>query len=385
MKFPILEYKQNDHKLISSVLTFEIINLFSEVLIYGKKDGGYQREPDPKHFNNIKNYINAEHDNPTFIFPTSIILGIDEEVARRVIVDNNGVSSLNLDESNPEKIFRIIDGQHRIRGLGEASKTNAKINLLELSVVILITPPKSRSIEMQIFNTINSKSKRIKVDLIQLASFEYRILESNIHLPELNEHISVQIANLLNEDSSASNKWYNAIKFGIHDEQKVGVIGVNAFRESVKNIVNRYLQIENKYQELTGSELIAYSRIASDAIKQFILKAWIIVSEKWPESFSKSQDIDYDLEIKLFYYKSDYYIQKTLGTKSLNYLLGSIVNENENKLDHDCLEIFKQYITNCDVLTSDWKVGNTFSGYSSESAFGKVSKMIKGELPVPRG
>ena len=55
MKFPIIEYHQNKYKLISTVLPFETINNYSKVLVYGIDDGGYQREPDEKHFTKIKN------------------------------------------------------------------------------------------------------------------------------------------------------------------------------------------------------------------------------------------------------------------------------------------------------------------------------------------
>ncbi|MES2776808.1 MAG: DGQHR domain-containing protein [Bacteroidota bacterium] len=385
MEFPIIKYSQNSHQLISTVLPFEIINLFSHVLVYGKDDGGYQREPDPKHYNNIKNYINEHQTSPSFIFPTSIILGIDEDVTKAIISEGKEVNTIKLEKTKSAKIFRIIDGQHRVRGLNEALSTNNEINKVQLSVVILITPPNSRSIEMQIFNTINSKSKRIKVDLIQLASFEYRILESKIELTEVNEHISVQVANLLNEDSSKTNKWFNAIKFGIHDEQKVGIIGVNAFRESIRALVTRYLQLNIDYHNLKGSKLIEFTRVAAERIKIFLLHAWEIIYEKWQDCFSqKSQEVDYDLEIKEFYYKNDYYIQKTLGTKAINYLLGSIVSEGDHKIDQESLLAFKKYILDSNLLNSDWKVGNTFSGYSSESAFGKVSKIVKGEIPIPR-
>jgi DGQHR domain-containing protein len=385
MNFPIIKYSQNKYKLVSAVLPFEIIDLFSHVLIYGRDEGGYQREPDPKHFNGIKNYINQSI-NADFIFPTSIILGIDEEDSNRVITaGGNGQNYLSLDKSSPSKLFRIIDGQHRIRGLHEASHLNQSINQVLLSCVILITPPKSRSIEMQIFNTINSKSKRIKVDLIQLASFEYRILESNIIHSEANQHISVQVANLLNEDTAKKNKWYNAIKFGIHDEQKVGIIGVNAFRESLRNIVAKYLNNHSYYNDLEGSELIEFTRKASEIIKRYLFEAWEIVYERWSDCFNaKNQEMDFDLEIKEYYYNSDYYIQRTLGTKAINYLLGSIVNEPGNDLDQKSMEIFKGFIDNSNLLNSDWKVGGTFSGYSSESAFGKVSKMIKGDVAIPR-
>ena len=385
MNYPIIKYSQNKHNLVSTVLPFEIINAFSHVLIYGEDEGGYQRAPDAKHINNIKYYINEHSNNPDFIFPTSIILGIDEEDSKKIITESNGVSTITLGTNNVSKYFRIIDGQHRIRGLNEAFNTNKTILNLPLSVIILITPPKLRSLEMQIFNTINSKSKRIKVDLIQLASYEYRILESKIDHSEVNEHISVQVANLLNDYKSKTNKWYNAIKFGIHDEQKVGIIGVNAFRESIKNIVGRYLELNSTYQNLEGAKLIEYSRDASKIIKDFLLEAWEIIYEKWPDCFSeKNQEIDYDFEVKEYYYKYEYYIQKTLGTKALNYLIGSIVNENDNKLNQQSLEVFKQYLKKSNLLNSDWKVGTTFSGYSSESAFAKVSKMIKSEIPIPR-
>lgn len=37
MKFPIIEYNQNNYHFISTVLPFDLINSSSETLVYGKK------------------------------------------------------------------------------------------------------------------------------------------------------------------------------------------------------------------------------------------------------------------------------------------------------------------------------------------------------------
>lgn len=378
MEFSIIKYKQNDHELISTVLPFEIINESSKVLVYGQDQGGYQREPDLNHYSKITKYINEDK---TFIFPTSIILGVDKNSIDKITSKDETKISINKKDFD---LFRIIDGQHRIKGIEKALIDYPELKDLMLNVTILITPQNKRSMEMEIFNTINSKSKRIKVDLIRLASFEYRILENNIKYSDLNEHISVQVAHYLNEDNSKRNKWLNAIKFGIHEEQKIGIIGVNAFIESIKKIVNRYLESKD-YKNLKGKELIDFSKESALSIKEFILDAWAIVYEKWPDSFSSSYDMEFDTEIKQFYYRNNYYIQKTLGTKAINYLLGNIVNESANSsLDGKSLDKFSEFINTSHLLNKDWKLGETFSGYSSESAFNKVSKMITGELEIPR-
>ena len=382
MNYPIIEYTQNGHRFISAVLPFEIIDQHSHVLVYDRDEGGYQREPDSKHFNSIKKYV---QDTPDYLFPTSIILGLDDVNHDQIVMNTNDSGPYMNFDNAPGTIFRIVDGQHRIRGLREAAVANSTINQLQLNVVILLTPQNTRSLEMEIFNTINSKSKRIRVDLIQLARYEYRILEQSIQPSDLNEHISIQIANLLNEDTNSRNIWFNAIKFGIHDEQKVGIIGVNAFRESLRNIVGKYLQTHISYQNLSGTELISYSKDAATFLKVFIYTAWNeIIFEKWPDTFSsKNQELDYDQEIKEFFYNNKYYIQKTLGTKSLNYLLASVVTE--YGVAEESLNRFRNIINESQLLTSDWEVGKTFSGYSSESAFNKVTKIIKNEMPVLRG
>lgn len=383
MKFQINELNQNSNTLYTSVLPFNYINDNSHVLVYGKDKGGYQREPDPKHFKKIKDFIIQ---NKEFIFPTSIILGIDSGVADKIITKEGSGLFINLELNATEKIFRIIDGQHRIKGIEESLKNKPAVRDLRLSIVILKTDSNKRSQEMHIFNTINSKSKRIKVDLIKLAEYDYRILENDIGISELPVHLSMKVAQLLNEDYSENNIWQNAIKFGIHDEDKIGIIGVNAFIQSIESIVSQYLNKKEGLENMGKNELLNFVPGAGSEIKDFICQAWDIVRIKWSEGiFPKKQVVQVGDELATYYYKKNYYLQKTLGTKAINYTLGQILKDGNKKVLHiDNLDKFKDVINSSKILNRDWEMGVTFSGYSSESAFTKVRKMIMGELNVPR-
>jgi len=77
---------------------------------------------------------------------------------------------------------------------------------------------------MGILGIINSKSKQIKVYLIELARYDYRILEQNIGILDINEHILIEVAHLLNKDKDVHNKWLNAVRFGIYDKGNIGII-----------------------------------------------------------------------------------------------------------------------------------------------------------------
>lgn len=379
MKF--LEFSQNNQKYISLLLPFKTIDSNSKVLIYGENPLGYQREPEPNHYNKIKKYI---LETKNFILPTSIVLAVDENEIKKVL--NRELNILEFDDSKKgieHKILRIVDGQHRIIAMREAIKSKPELENFLFNVIILIVKPDSRSVEMEIFYDINSKGKRLKVDLIELARFNYRIIEKRLNERELNEHIAIQTAYFLNEKIEKS-VWSNAIKFGIHDEQTIGIIGVNAFRESIFGIVDAYIKINdnNRYLDLKGDDLILYSKEAALNIADFLHIVWNdIVKKKWEYCFKESE-IVYDLffEPKNIYYSNKYYIQRTMGAKSINNIVSNIVNgktsDNIKGLNEESLKIIKTYISQSYINQDDWLVGGTFSGYSSESGFKKVIQFI---------
>ncbi len=404
MEYSCTQFLQNGQRYLSAVLPFHIIYDNSIVLVYGLHPGGYQREPEPRHIAGIKNYI---LENKNFKLPTSIILAIDEEDLSSVLVTNGNFSHLLFDAAGFSKPpFRIVDGQHRLMGIQAACKSMPSLVNLELHVLILVTSINERSIEMEVFTQINSKSKRIKVDLIELARFEYQLLEHSVEKSDLADHIAMRTSKILNE-SSKSNVWYNAIKFGIHDEEKVGIIGVHAFKDSILSVVETFMEINKRYIKMEREQLIRYSKEVSVVVAGLIEDIWKgTIFRKWPNCFYKDIMMDIFMEVKETHYRKDYYLQKTLGVKSIHNLLVSILrmeleswkhmkfnitDDEEANEKHSTILFTKvvsaQFATTIDhnlVQSNDWLIGGPLSGYSSESGFSKVAKMLAGTIPVPR-
>ncbi|WP_397447755.1 DGQHR domain-containing protein [Polaribacter sp. R77954] len=379
MNYPAIKYNQSNYPLISTVLPFNLINNKSKTLIYGIDEGGYQRIQDERHYQNIKRYIETEN----FVFPNSIILAIDEDEFEEIVSNKEeDLVYLKLDERQ-ENLFRVVDGQHRLLGIEQAVLSNKDLNSLKLQVSIIITPPNKRSIEMEIFSNINSKAKRLKTDLIELAKYDFRILEEKIGAKDLNAHIAINTAFKLNENNSEKdNVWQNAIKIGIHSENKIGIIGVTAFIQSISGIVTSYINLhQNQITDMNEKQLIQFSRDAAREISDFLIRAWRVINERWQQAFlDPYKTLDIDNQYKSIVYDPNFYIQKTLGCKSINYLISDLLKERYDLMFNDSvLNEFKDVIYNCKLSTFDWKLGKTLSGISSESGFRKVTRILKNE------
>ncbi len=386
---PVVEYKQNGQRYFNVVLPYDIIDTNSDVLVYGRNAGGYQRDAIPAHFNKIKDYILKTKD---FILPTSIVLAVDEDDVSKILTKKGLNSFIRLNKkSKTKKIFRIVDGQHRIRAMREASKSNPKLSDFLFDVVILVTKSNKRSVEMEVFYDINLKGKRLKVDLIELARFNYRILEKSFKEREINEHISIQVAYYLNEKIENC-VWNNAIKFGIHDDHVIGIIGVNAFRESISTIVDIFLKEDekSKFKDLNGKELVLYTQKSARKIANFIHLAWDkSIKSKWKYCFKEGLiELDLYFEPKKVYYNQKYYMQRTMGAKAINSILGQAAGTKlKNRvigLNNRALKIFDSWIKKSKITSDDWETGGTFGGYSSESGFKKVSQIILNTIPITR-
>jgi DGQHR domain-containing protein len=379
MKYPAIKYTQSNYPLISTVLPFKVINSTSRTLIYGIDEGGYQRKQDERHFQNIRRYIETEN----FVFPNSIILAIDEEELKSILSDEkDDFTYLNINK-NTGYLFRVVDGQHRLLGIENAIQNNQKLEEIMLQVSIIITPKNKRSIEMEIFSNINSKAKRLKTDLIELAKYDFRILEDRIGTKELNSHIAINTAFQLNENiSEINNVWQNAIKIDIHSDNKIGIIGVTAFIQSIQGIVSSYINVHNSEIKLMEDrELIDFSKKASVEISNFIIASWNVVKEKWPKAFlNPYKTLDIDSQYKSIIYDPNFYMQKTLGCKSINYLISDLLKEkHQNLFNTSVINDFTRVINQCKLDVYDWKIGKTLSGISSESGFRKVTRILKNE------
>jgi len=383
MEFPALKYYQSKYSLLSTVLPFNIVYKKSKTLIYGKDEGGYQRIQDEKHYLKIKKYI----EEGNFVFPNSIVLAIDEDQLSKIISDvAENIVFLKFEE-HEEFLFRVVDGQHRLLGIENAAHTDESLLELKLQISIIVTQSNRRSIEMEIFSNLNSKAKRLKTDLIELAKYDYRILEDKIGPKELNPHIAINCAYMLNEDTEKDNVWQNAIKIDIHAENKIGIVGVTAFSEAVSGIVASYINLhKEKIESLNDRELIHFSKEAAEELSKFLILTWKIVKQKWPKAFLDPYKIlDIDSQYKSITYDPNFYIQKTLGCKSVCYLLSDILREQFDSIfSFEAINSFKSIIGNCKLHDYDWKLGKTLSGISSESGFKKVTKILRNEEPFIR-
>lgn len=370
----VQRFTQGSQEYISTILPFENINDFSELLIYGESEYGYQRNAIKTHFNKIKEYLLNGSDQ---ILPTSIILGADKNKINKLLSTpiKENICKLTIEPGSNDKLFRIVDGQHRLRGVEEASKQSPELLKYLFNVVILLIDERKRSTELNVFTTINSKAKRIKVDLAELAKFNYEILENEIE--DLTRHISIKTAFNLKENDP-NNIWHKAIKFDIHSEVNLGIVGVTAFCESIEAIVRKYIEIKNvKPNNENKSDTIHKTEIAAKEIAKFIEEAWYYVQQKWPACFSENYVVDNEGELVKTFFDGNYYLQRTFGSKTINVILGEIVKE--HGLNKNSLKVFNEIILKSRLKSEDWKTGNIFAGLSSDSGFRKARQIIKNE------
>lgn len=380
IKIRIQSYKQNNQEYISGVFPFKTISALGEVLVYKQDEDGYQRQPNRTHYLKIKNYVlkNLE----TFKFPTSLILGADKEKIEKLIKKDDCGKYMEIDMNFNEKVFRIVDGQHRIEGIREAAKERPSLNDLLLNAIILISPFGQKSVELEAFIDINSTAKRISTDLATLARFDYEIKEKKISEPNPVKHIATKTAFHLKEDNTSS-IWSSAVKFDIHSEISLGIVGVTLFRESIEPIVNVYLDTKfTNSGNMNESELITYYDYVARQIAVDIDDVWNnIIRKKWSECFSESIAKNEVGELKTIFYSNEFYIQKTLGVKVLNGLYSEILKQ--TGINGQSKDTFKELIQNSKVMSRDWRKGGPFSGLSSESGFARIRKMIKNEIEKP--
>ena len=375
-KFIANKFLQGEQEYLTLIMPFNIINKTSEILIYGKSDYGYQRDTIKSHWINIKKYL-MEDDNK--ILPTSIILGSDKALINKSLKKiSNDQFEFELDLGSKEKIFRIVDGQHRLRGIEEAAMTNPQFLKYLLNVVVLLIDKNKRSTELNVFTNINSKAKRIKVDLAELARYNYQILEKKIG--NLTRHIAVKTAFKLKEEDNSS-VWHKAIKFDIHSAINLGIIGVTAFCESIETIVAKYIEDQNfKIVDHSKSDIILFTEKAAKDISIFIDKAWQYVSQKWPNCFKEDYAIDNEGELVRTNFDNSYYIQRTLGSKTLNVILGEVV-KNHGMKDRSLI-MFKELIFKSQLKSDDWRAGDLFAGLSSDSGFRKARRIVRNEESI---
>lgn len=361
-----IQYKQNEQEYYSLVFPFHVLEKLSQVLIYDINRNGYQRKVEPNHIKKLKKYI--DENSQSFLLPSSVILAINENNADKYFQKrDNGVIEFDYN-AEAEKVFHIVDGQHRITGIKESLEKHPQLQDFLMPVVVLKISKKNPFVELNVFNDLNSKGKRIKVDLIDLAKYSIQLKSGEaLTEGEVINHLCMKTSYLLNEsDKYSSEIWHNAIKFDIHADTNYGIVGVHYFNDSIQEIVKFYLEKHKGEQDL---------EVVANEAADFLTAAWQVIRDRWPSCFhTEAKSMQIEDEMVKYFYNDNFLIQKTLGVKSLNPVAAKYLSTNAD-LELKIKE-FKLFLKESKVKTDDWKRGGTFSGLSSEAGFKKVRDRI---------
>lgn len=389
-------YKQNDQCFLSLTLNHDIISKNSEVLVYGENTYGYQREINNLHLKRMINSLENMDEGSAFS-PTSILLGVSPEDIHKCLdkveFDYNGEYYIFDTKKIKNFKFRIIDGQHRIKAFTEVIERNnidtskiEKLRNYQFNVIIALIPENLRFNEVEMFRTINSKAKPLKTDLAMLAKYKYEVMFKKEDI-KIQDHIQARIIFQLNENNKVldykDNYWQNGIKIDVNNSESLGTVGFKSFNDSISKIVSHYIKSDNeplgnldsseKDFEMIEEYLEKHSKIL---LNELFLPAWDVIFKKWSNSFRKERRLLND-EIYTTFYNKDYYIQQTMGIKSLHRLLAEIyLKESDLK---NTIKNYKDIIKKSPLTDEDWKKGGEMKGLSSEAGFKIISDKIKGK------
>lgn len=379
-------YYQNNQEFISLVVPYGILHNNTIVLEYNKDIYGYQRAPKQTHYKKIADSLINEPNYP--VSPGSIILGINKEdlegnFSISTVSDNDLVTNIELYFKNKEfkTKMRIIDGQHRLKGFEYVinnhkidNEVKSRILNYPLNIIISVSDPNRRRIEVDLFSSINSKAKPIKMDLVILAEFQYDLLEKNSDL-SIENYLAVKSIYDLNNGEKCHN-WKNAIIID-PNSYKVGCVGLKSFLESITPVCKLSKSDSIYYSEIKDFyERKNYLDKKSELISNFLSSCWNIVFKKW--GIEKNDNFINDAEnIYQIFYDENYYLQRTMGVLAINKLICEIykdIKEFDSVLDQ-----FRNIINKSKLSNNDWHINGQFAGLSSFGGILKITNSIKNE------
>lgn len=373
-----IKYKQESQWYISLVLPMKYIIDNSTVLVYGEDaEYGYQRAPKKTHYTKIAKQL--LEDQKRSVSPNSVILGINiEDFEKKMKVSNEqncgdqSVLELEVKENRDLK-FRIIDGQHRIKGFEEAiRKCNCDTKRTQLekfcvNVIIMLLEKNNRLPEVYAFSDINSKAKPLKMDLTILAEYQYLLKEQPKEINSEN-FLATKVIMLLNKGDKCE-YWTNGIIIDVNSTSRVGCIGFKSFLESISFICKRKLDEygqENLPNDFKDKCDVLYD--LADQVYIQLSECWNCVFDKWPVTMEQWM-VEGDENI-LTYYNKDYYLQRTMGAFAINKLIAESIK------DGNSIDQFKEIIELCDLKVEDWRVDGQFAGISSLSGANKIKEKV---------
>lgn len=355
-------FKQSNIKMYITTMNIEELVANSFVAHYDSQTGeDYQRPPVPSHYRKIAQYF-INDNNP--ILPSAIIAAISES---KVKYDEAKAEIMLLDK------LRIVDGQHRIEGIkalknfstnGARKYEDVKMSF-GLPVIIMEIKPADEIVEIDAFINLNSKGKRVKTDLAEALKAKKISMKNKgdlISKPDADSIAALSMDIVRRIGNKKECFWKNIIimpdENGNRNKQPISSL---AFQRAIKPIVSKYL-MQRDTNGLTQEDV-------ENEIISIIEYAWNCVTERWKECFSA--DGKYD---------ERYNICKGIGVVPLFNILAEKGMSVNDEINADCVKKYKELLEKSEVKSSDWYIGGTFSGLSSQSGFKRIERFILGEI-----
>ncbi|AZV62914.1 DGQHR domain-containing protein [Peribacillus frigoritolerans] len=320
---------------------------------------GYQRQLITNHYRKIAKFMESESEP---IMPPAILTATDPEN----VLEEQGVLKIL-------KVIRVVDGQHRIQGLRYLKQINKdayeNIANYEFPVILMVINKDQKIHEINTFINMNSKGKKVSTDLaillrdrIREEEFKDRVayLDDN----DFEEAIATRVVKKLNE--SRNTIWFDTIKMAAGEDDKGKPISINAFNQSLKELIKQY--VNSSSAERTFDQI----NIIVEDLFYLIASAWEIVVKKWKHCFNIDKP---NKQNEL------YNIQKGIGVYPIHQILAECMIVNDYSLD-DALKDFQIVLKKSHVEYTEWKIGGILSSYNSKAGFKTIALYIKNEIDL---
>lgn len=366
MKVTAFLYQQGSMTLFTTVLPAGLLSNISEVPTFGDTPWGYQRPELPKHIDQIRDFVLGQQPAP--LLPTAIVLGVNSSSVSYSAASKakNSAFQTVIDlEIGDETVFRIIDGQHRLKGLRAAIVKRRELAEYPLPVNILVVDgDEDYRREIDTFITINSKAKRIKTDLAILARHQYDL--NTRDKKGIVEYICTEIGYLMNAEEESI--WLNAITVNLNEP---GIISISAWNRSLQSAVAH--ELDRQYPGYDSYTPDVCHKLAK-WFHKCLLDIWTYVEHRWPECFLPlPEDDDRDSDLA-FRYDDQFVLQRAIGVSAMHFFLDRQLRDDPDRASAR----FLRSLEKSKIESDDWMVKGRFSGLTSMSGFNVVMREVFG-------
>lgn len=373
---------QRDRNVITGVLKAEDLIAIHEIDIWqaGKpiEEQGCQRQPVQSHFRKIGRKL--KEDKKMWL-PTSITLSAnngDGDGSKK-----HSVRIERVDSTIPDLVkitipdghtLRVVDGQHRIKGLEYAIRDLKQDEIADFKLPFVLTLTDDRVDEIKTFYDINSTPKRVATDLaLQLLNDMNTNEAVRLSKTEKWKLVALNVAMELNKNPESV--WYQNISIG---QSKSGEIASStSFVASMRPILEIPF-IKRIWEQKSEEE-------AGKRIADFVDAYWAGLKQVMPKAFPETAEE-----------KAKWVIQKTPGIFAWHMVAPTVIDEfmikreGVNSITPEAIATFvSQYgLMATSTYEEFWKGSNkgdgTVGGYASransQKAFKELAEEIKDDI-----